>query len=69
MNHTAAEDLDPAFALTEAASLALTFKAGNVHLRGRLRKRKMMGTELNLNILSCTAGNVTVIVIYNLINS
>ena len=48
MYHTAAQDLDPARALAETASLSAAFEAAHIHLRAWLREREMMGTEFRL---------------------
>ena len=50
MNHTTAEDLDPALALTEAAALAVALEAGHIDLGGRLCEREMMRAKLRLRI-------------------
>ena len=52
MNLTATEDLDPTLALAETATLAVALKAGYIHLSRRLRKGEVMGSELDLDIIS-----------------
>ena len=52
MYHTAAEDLDPALALTKSASLAAASEAGNVDLSGRLCEGEMVRTEADSCILA-----------------
>ena len=52
MYHTAAEDLDPALALTKSASLASAGKAGNVDLSRGLCEGEMVGTEADSCVLT-----------------
>ncbi len=52
MNLTATEDLDPTLALAETATLAVAIKAGYIHLSRRLRKGEVMGSKLDLYVLT-----------------
>ena len=50
MNHARAEDLDPALALAEAASLAAAGEAGYIDLSRRLGEREVVRTEADLRV-------------------
>ena len=52
MNHAAAQNLDPALALTEPAALAAALEAAYVHLCAGLCEREMVRPELGLGIRS-----------------
>ena len=52
MNHTAAEDLNPAAALAETAAASAAFEAGHIHLGAGLREGEVMGTEFRLGLRS-----------------
>ena len=52
MNHTAAEDLNPAAALAETAAGSAAFEAGHIHLGAGLREGEVMGTEFRLGLRS-----------------
>ena len=53
---TCAQNLDPACALTELASLAAACKAGNVNLNGGLCEGEVRGTETGLYALTEDTG-------------
>ena len=55
MYHAAAKDLDPAFALADAAALALAGEALHVHFGGRFGEGEMMRTEPHHRILAVQA--------------
>lgn len=52
VNHTAAQDLDPAGSFTETASFASALEAGNIHLCAWLCEREVVGTEFRLSLRS-----------------
>ena len=52
MYHAAAENLNPAFALAQAAAFPVAVEAHNVHFGTRLGEREMMRTEFYFGILS-----------------
>ena len=52
MDHAAAQNLNPAFALAQAAAFAVAAEALDIHLGGRLGEGEVMGTEPHHSILT-----------------
>ena len=50
MNHTAAENFQPAGLLTHPAAMTAALRAGHIHFRTRLREREEAWTQTNLRL-------------------